>query len=230
MAEILLVDDERVVREGMKRVLQGEGFCVRTARDGEEAVRQVGERRPDLVLLDVMMPKMNGFRCCEEIRRSDVLLPVIFLTAKDSESDQVRGISLGADGYLPKSAGDALLLACVRRALARARELRETELRRAADVIYLGAVSVDLRALTVRSEAGAELALLTRTEADILKVLDARRGELFSSDELIAAVRGKGYACEDTMLYMHLSNLRRKLGPAAGKLVNRRRAGYCLSC
>ena len=84
MAEILVVDDERVIREGLKGLLSGEGFAVRTARDGEDALRKISERAPDLVLLDVMMPKMNGFRTCEEIRKTDAALPVIFLTAKDS--------------------------------------------------------------------------------------------------------------------------------------------------
>ena len=88
MAEILVVDDERVLRDGIKAVLSGEGFEVRTARDGEEALRKIAEKRPDLVLLDVMMPKMNGFRCCEKIRGTDRILPIIFLTAKDAEADQ----------------------------------------------------------------------------------------------------------------------------------------------
>lgn len=110
MSEILIVDDERLIREGLKMTLQGEGYEVRTARDGDEALNKIAERRPDLVLLDVMMPRMNGFRCCEEIRKTDPLLPVIFLTAKDSEADQVRGIGLGGDDYVSKATGDALLL------------------------------------------------------------------------------------------------------------------------
>ena len=90
MAEILIADDERLIREGMKALFVGEGFSVRTARDGEDALKKFAESRPDLVLLDVMMPKANGFRACEEIRRRDRLVPIVFLTAKDSEADQVR--------------------------------------------------------------------------------------------------------------------------------------------
>ena len=94
MPEILIVDDERAIREGLKMTLSGEGFAVRTARDGDDALKKIGEHKPDLVLLDVMMPRMNGFAACESIRKADKLLPVIFLTAKDSEADQVRASDL----------------------------------------------------------------------------------------------------------------------------------------
>lgn len=124
MAEILIVDDERVVREGLRQTLLGEGYAVRTARDGEDALRKIGEARPDAVLLDVMMPKMNGFRCCEEIRKADALLPVVFLTAKDSEADQIRGLGLGGDSYVSKASSEALLLTCVRRVLERVQRER----------------------------------------------------------------------------------------------------------
>ena len=111
MAEILLADDERAVREGLKAMLVGEGFSVRTARDGADALAKFAEKRPDAVLLDVMMPKMNGFMACRQMRELDSLVPVVFLTAKDSEADQVRGMGLGADDFISKSAGDEVLLA-----------------------------------------------------------------------------------------------------------------------
>ena len=109
--EILLADDERAFRSGMKALLESEGFAVRTARDGEAAVRKFTERVPDVVILDVMMPRMNGFRACEEIRKTDRRVPVVFLTAKDDEVDQVRALGLGADDYVSKSAPEALLVA-----------------------------------------------------------------------------------------------------------------------
>ena len=83
VAEILLVDDERTVREGLKRMLECEGFAVRTASDGADALVKFAQKRPDAILLDVMMPKLNGFAVCAEIRKTDALLPVVFLTAKD---------------------------------------------------------------------------------------------------------------------------------------------------
>lgn len=227
MAEILIVDDERTLRESLGKVLAGEGHAVRTARDGEEALRLLSEKRPDLVLLDVLMPKLNGFRTCEEIRKTDALLPVIFLTAKDSEADQVRGMGLGADDYVSKDASDAVLLARIGRALERSARIGATLAEGGAETIRLGAVTVDAKRLVVR-EADREIARLTPTEAGVLKLLDSARGRPFSTDEIIAALRGEGFACEDALVYMHVSNLRRKLGVAAAMVASARGVGYTL--
>jgi len=227
MAEILIVDDERVIREGMKVSLAGEGYAVRTARDGKEALVKIAKRRPDLVLLDVMMPKMNGFRCCEEIRKADPLLPVVFLTAKDSEADQVRAIGLGGDSFVSKSAGDALLLTCIRRALERTERLSGSPASVPPREIRLGDVIVDTKRLTVR-EGDAEIARLTKTEADILVCLYAHRGDLVTFDDLITELRGNGFACEDSMLYAHMSHLRTKLGKQDRQIVSTRGVGYSL--
>ena len=227
MAEILIVDDERMMRDPLGKVLAGEGYAVRTARDGEEALRKIAEKRPDLVLLDVMMPKLNGFRCCEEIRRTDALLPVIFLTAKDAEADQVRGMGLGADDYISKTASDAVLFARIARALARVANLGESTQKAGGNFIRLGKIGVDTGTGLV-SEAGVEIARLTRTELDLLKFFAAHRGEPFVTDDLITELRGNGCECEDTMLHVHVYNLRGKLGSSAGLLVNRRGIGYCL--
>ena len=228
MAEILVVDDERVLRDGIKAVLSGEGFEVRTARDGDEALRKIAEKRPDLVLLDVMMPKMNGFRCCERIRETDRILPVIFLTAKDAEADQVRGIGLGADDFVSKSASDAVLLARINRALERTNAIGESVRSASGAVIALGTVSVDLKTFVV-AEKGEEIARLTKTEADMLRFLAAHRDELVVADDIITELRGNGFACEDAMLYMHMCNLRKKLGSAGPMIVNKRGVGYILN-
>ena len=227
MAEILLVDDEKALRDSLKPVLQGEGFEVRTARDGDEALEKIAEKRPDLVLLDVMMTRMNGYKCCEKIREKDQLLPVIFLTSKDGEIDQVRGMSLGADDFVSKDASDSVLLARINRALARSGAINESVRKAAGTTIELGAVSVDLKTLAV-TEKGEEIARLTRTEADILKLFDSHRGELIVPDDIITELRGNGFACEDTMLYVHICHLRRKLGSAGAMIVNKRRVGYGL--
>lgn len=228
MAEILVVDDERTIREGLKTVLSGEGFEVRAARDGDDALAKIAERKPDLVLLDVMMPRLNGFRVCEAIRREDNLLPVIFLTAKDSEADQVRGFGLGADDYVSKDAGEAVLLARINRALARAENFGAVVAKRETEPIRLGKVRVDPKSFSVLDPSG-EIARLTKTEADILKLLDSERGAFFSVERLISELRGQGFACEDSMLYSHVSHLRRKLGPAGDLISSSRKAGYCLA-
>lgn len=227
MKEILVVDDERVLRESLKRDLEGEGYAVRTARDGEQALAMIAEKKPDLVLLDVMMPKMNGFRCCEEIRRTYDLLPVIFLTAKDTEADQVRGIGLGADDYISKDAGDALLFARIRRALARLEKIPAGFGDSSGRFVRLGGISVDVNNLGV-IENGGEIGQLTKTEVGILVCLDANRGETVTFDDLITDLRGNGFACEDAMLYTHMSRLRSKLGKAGDMISSIRGVGYRL--
>lgn len=221
MAEILIVDDERALREGMKMVFEGEGFDVRTARDGCDALKKITEKRPDAVLLDVMMPKLNGFRTCEEIRKLDRDLPVIFLTAKDSECDQVRGIGLGADDYISKDASEAVLLARIRRAVERSMSLN------AYDATFdFGKVKIDLERMTICGADGE--VRLTATEAGILRLLSSELGRVFTKDEIISGLRGKGYACEDSMVYTHIYNIRKKLGTAAEHLSCDRHAGYRL--
>lgn len=227
MAEILVVDDERIVRDGLKARLQGEGFAVRTARDGADALDKIAERRPDLVLLDVLMPRMNGFRVCEEVRRADAALPIVFLTASASDGDQVRAIGLGGDDYVSKSAPDAILLARIGRALERVAAIAAGGSQQYGSVVRLGKVTVDMRTLSV-SEGGRETARLTKTEADILALLDAANGKPLSIDAIISKLRGDGFSCEDAMVYVHVGNLRRKLGSAASMVVNHRSEGYVL--
>ena len=224
MSSILVADDELSIRRGMRDLLAGEGYAVRTARDGEDALAKFAEARPDLVLLDVMMPRLNGFAACERIRAADPLVPVIFLTAKDAEQDQVRGLGLGADDYVSKSAGPENLLARIRRALERTAAAASA---RTCDELALGRIRVNLRLLTVR-DGERQTAALTRTEAELLRLLDARRGEYVSGGDIVAGLRGDGYACDEHMVHVHVYNLRRKLGPAAALIDNVRYAGYRL--
>lgn len=241
MMDILIADDERVVREGLKDLLESEGFSVRTARDGQEALAKFNERRPCLVVLDVMMPKMNGFRACEEIRKCSRAVPVIFLTAKDAETGQVRGLGLGADDYIAKDASEAVLLARIRRAVERAAERsseraveRSGESAQPAeetppspDVIRVGATTVDVRSFAVTDAKGVST-WLTKTEADLLKALWKAGGAPVGLETLIEVLRGNGFVCEDAMLYTHVCRLRRKLGKEGRRIVGRHGAGYSL--
>ena len=228
MAEILIVDDERSLRESLRVLLQGEDFEVRTARDGDEALKKISEKQPDLVLLDVMMPKMNGYKCCEKIREKNKLLPIIFLTSKDAEMEQLRGMSLGADDFISKDVSDAILLARINRALTRSHAIDEKMNKTSGEMIEIGNISINLKTFAV-FENEKEIACLTKTEADILKLLYSQRGKLIVSDDLITELRGKGFACEDAMLYAHIYNLRKKLGSAASLLINKRGVGYSLN-
>ena len=119
MADILVADDEKGIREGVQATLECEGHTVRLARNGEEALAAYRERRPDLLLLDVMMPRKNGYDVISRIRREDPCLQVIFLSAKTREDDKVLGLNLGADDYIAKPFKPMELVARVETALRR---------------------------------------------------------------------------------------------------------------
>ncbi|MBR4614628.1 MAG: response regulator transcription factor [Kiritimatiellae bacterium] len=224
--ELLIVDDERAIREGLKRLLSAEGFSVRTAKDGDDALAAFRERRPSLVLLDVMMPKRNGFSVCGEIRSIDPITPIVFLTAKDGEAEQVRGFGLGADDYISKSAGDAELLARVRRAVERAaaydRRAEAPESRRR----EIGSAIVDFDTLVVQNETGTER--LTKTEADLLWLLVVERGKSVPSDEMVEVLKAGGFTGDSSSIYVHVSHLKKKLGRSGSLLCSERNIGYRL--
>ena len=199
MAEILIVDDERMIRAGLAQLLSGAGFAVNEARDGKSALAAVAERRPDLVLLDIMMPGMDGFEVCEKLLASDRDLPVVFLTAKDSESDQVRGLEVGADDFLSKTVGEEVLLARVRKALAR----------------------------TARLVASAAPSACSKTEADIYRLLSSARGKWFTYREIFKSIRGEGYYGDEGAIRTQMSRLREKL-PIGEKIESKRGFGYAL--
>ena len=167
---ILLVEDEESMIAGVEYALQREGYAVTVARDGAAALAALRESSPDLVLLDVMLPKHNGFEILERLRRAGRATPVILLTAKGGEADKVRGFDLGADDYVTKPFSLAELLARVR-----ARIKRRDASEGAPDVISWGETSVDLKALLVRRSEATEP--LTPREADMLRLLWRERGK-----------------------------------------------------
>ena len=226
MDEILVVDDERAIREGLKRLLSAEGFAVRLARNGDDALSAFRERRPSLVLLDVMMPKRNGFSVCGEIRSIDPITPIVFLTAKDGEAEQVRGFGLGADDYISKSASEAELLARVRRAVARAAAYSANsgscEPRRR----QIGSAVVDFDTFVVQSDGAEER--LTKTEADLLWLLAVERDKCVPCDEIIDVLKAGGFTGDSGSIYSHVSRIKKKLGKSGALLRSERGAGYRL--
>jgi len=221
MEEILVVDDERAVRNGLKSLLSTGGYSVRLARSGGQALEQFRSRRPDLVLLDVMMPGMSGFAVCSEMRSEDELVPILFLTSLESEANEVRGLGLGADDYISKTAGEAELFARIRRALDRSAAFRkQSALSRRTEI---GKITVDFDALTLKGPGVDEH--LTKTEADVLWLLNSERGRFFSSDEILEVLRGSDVSY-DGALRTHMSRLRRKFGKASPMIANLRGTGY----
>ncbi len=221
-AKILVVDDELAIRKGMKILLQGEGYEVCTARNGDEALTAFAAECPDVVLLDVMMPCKNGYAVCTEIRAMNRHTPVIFLTAMASDVDQLRGFGVGADDYIPKAVAPAILLARIRRALNWVKAQHEAAT--APRTLEMDGVVIDFDGLAVRGAGLDER--LTKTEADFLWLLQTERGKVFGYDEIFDVLRGQGYAGGEETLYVHMSRLKRKLGRVGNRLQNERGVGY----
>jgi len=197
--KILLVDDDRAVRTSLAASLSDAGYDVQCVRSGDEALQAIGESRPDLVLLDVMMPGRDGFSTCAEIRRVDRETPVVFLSALDEERDQIRGLELGADDYVSKSASKAMLRARIRKALDRAAHFS-------------------------RIDAPPSM---TKTEAAIFRLLASERGRFFTYREIFAAICGEGYVGDEAAIRVHVSHMRRKIPPGLS-FAARRGVGYAL--
>lgn len=224
MSEILVVDDKPEVRKNFTRILESEGYSVRCAANGDKALEAIFIRKPDLVLLDIDMPRRNGFSTCEEIRKFDQLLPVLFLTGFDSDVNELRARGLGADDFFSKTADVTIILATIRRTLARSQAfaVRTSESRK----VRLGDVEIDFDAFTVKGGGIDER--LTKTEADFLWLLNSERRRFFSYDEIFEVLRGRGYIGDDNLLYVYISRLKKKLSPAGVDIRNERGVGYSL--
>lgn len=200
---VLLAEDDSVTREAMVELLQGEGHEVVAARDGREALALWESHRPQLVLLDIMMPLMSGYEVCRSIRREDRRTPVMFLSAKSEEVDVVLGLELGADDFLRKPFGKHELLARVRAVLRRHQEPRES------DSLTFGPWSVYPKRLVARQ--GNREAELTVREVKLIALLARRRGEVVTRDELLNECWGLEYYPESRTLDQHILNLRKKI-------------------
>ncbi len=203
--KILVVDDDPRLREVLKIALERAGFAVVAASDGQRALTHAAREAPDLIVLDIGLPEMDGLEVCRRLRvRSDV--PVIFLTARDDEIDRVVGLELGGDDYVTKPFSPRELIARIRAVLKRARgPAAEVRLRH-------GDIALDPAAHQCRI-AGAEVAL-TATEMRILDHLMRRPALTVSRAQLIVQVWGAGSEVSDRTLDSHLRNLRAKLARA----------------
>ncbi len=220
--EILLVDDERTLLTTLAARLESAGYVVRTAPNGEAALFLYRDRRPDLVLTDVMMPRMGGMELLKAIRARDDATPVIFLTAYAAEADELKSLHLGADDYLEKTLSDSLLLARIAAALRRARPPAEED---AADGFAFAAWRVFPKGFSMRGEAGATVALTDR-ELALLKTFAAHPGEALSRAFLLDRIWGRGADVADGSLSVAIRALREKLGASASAVATVHGLGY----
>jgi two-component system alkaline phosphatase synthesis response regulator PhoP len=205
MERILVLEDDPSIARGLVTNLKFEGFSVQHAADGATGLDLVMARCPDLILLDVMLPRLNGFEVLREIRRLKLETAVIMLTAKAEEVDKVRGLDLGADDYVTKPFGLPELLARVRAVLRR----RAKDPEAAGKVIAVGRGEVDLLARQLRVE-GEEVPC-TRREMDLLELFLSREGEALTREEIVTRVWGYDYEGTDRTLDNFVSRLRKKL-------------------
>lgn len=215
---ILIVEDENILREIMKDYLLEEGYRVIEAVDGKQAVSLFQEHEVDLILLDIMLPELDGWSVCRRIRKTSNV-PIILLTARSDEDDTLLGFELGADDYVTKPYSPSILLARAKRLLG-SRHTREHE----SDTLSSGGISIHFPSRTVSIDGTSSG--LTHTEFEILAYLLKNKGIIISREQLITKIWGYDFAGDDRTVNSHIRNLRSKLGRHAKKIVTVVRSGY----
>lgn len=220
--KILVVDDERPIAEIIKYNLQKEGYEVTTAYDGDEAVKMVHNIKPDLILLDVMLPKKNGFEILKEVRM-EYVMPVIMLTAKEEEGDKLTGLELGADDYITKPFSTKEVIARVKANLRRVK-LSKVEEEMKSKIVSAGNLTIDMNTYEVSRD---EIIIdLTNREFDLLKYLFQNSGRVFTREHLLKEVWG--YEIGDLRTVdVTVRRLREKIETETDKyIITKRGVGY----
>ena len=210
MTRVLIVEDDRAILRGLKDNLLAESYEVLTAADGEAGLRLVHEEKPDLVILDLMLPRMSGYEVCRRLRDEGNTTPILMLTARGEEADRVLGLDLGADDYVTKPFSIRELLARVRAIVRRAHPPKPLP-----DQLSFDDVVVDFRRYEARK--GGQRIEMTRKEFGVLQYLAARSGEVVRRDELLEDVwEYKSYPTTRTV-DNHVLSLRAKLEDEPGE-------------
>jgi DNA-binding response OmpR family regulator len=220
MARILVVEDDPAIALGLEDDLTLEGYEIEIAKDGESGVTRAREGSFDLVLLDVMLPRKDGFQVCRELRHAGSKLPIIMLTAKTHEAEKVLGLEVGADDYVTKPFSPAELRARIKAVLRRT--MNDTP-----DVYRFGDVEVDFVRFELR-RAGT-IVRVTPTELKLLAAFVRNRGRVLSRQEITDQVWGEGTAITPRVVDTHVANLRQKVEPNLSEpvfLVGVRGVGY----
>lgn len=226
--KIVVVEDEEDIRELIEYHLQREGFAVIGVEDGERGLLTIERELPDLVLLDLMLPGIDGLEICRELRNRDKTkhISVLMVTAKTEEADVVLGLGLGADDYIQKPFRPRELVARVKSALRR-REFADDE---PSDVLKRGPLEIDSvkHRITMLSgpEGEREELEFTATEFELLHVLARRPGRVFDREELMELSRGEAGVALDRVIDAHIRSIRKKLGEQRGLIETVRSVGY----
>lgn len=224
--QILLADDDIVLAEMLTEYLQGEGFEITLVHNGEDALT-ASKSPKDMIILDIMMPKMDGLEVLKAVRQTDNETPVIMLTARGDDIDRILGLELGADDYMPKPCNPRELLARVKAILRRA-NITESKSAAQTDYIEMGELRMNTHNRQVQLQG--ETLVLTQTEFDILQMLLESPDELISKQHISEEILGRKLGAYDRSIDVHISNLRRKISPTTTLNIQTvRGSGYLLN-
>lgn len=214
--KVLLVDDEQDIIEIISYNLEKEGYQVSTARNGKEAVEKAKKELPHLIILDVMMPEMDGMEACEQIRKIDSLQHVIitFLTARGEDYSQVAGFDAGADDYITKPVKPKVLMSKVKALLRRLKNMEEAE---QGDIIQIGNIEINRDEYKILID-GVELSL-PRKEFELLYLLASKPGKVFTREEILDRVWGNEVVVGGRTIDVHIRKLREKVGDDCFKTI-----------
>jgi two-component system alkaline phosphatase synthesis response regulator PhoP len=201
---ILVIEDDPSILLGLKKNLEFEGYTVLVAEDGEQGLEMAFDAKPDLILLDIMLPQVNGFEICRSVRKHEPAVPILMLSAKDQEIDKIMGLDLGADDYITKPFSVKELIARVKASLRRTRAL-EGEL----EPFHFGEVEVDYGGRVLRLKG--EPLECTPKEFDLLRFLIRNRGRVLSRDQILNKVWGYDYYGTPRTIDNFIQKLRQKV-------------------
>ncbi|MBN1799146.1 MAG: response regulator transcription factor [Spirochaetales bacterium] len=214
--KILIVEDDKAIVTGINDLLESEGFRTLIAHDGKTALEYYKKNKPDLILLDIMIPEKSGYEVCKEVRRSDHHTPIIMLTAKSQEVDKVVGLELGADDYVVKPFGVQELLARIRACLRRTGSNGSAGGAASPNqLIIFGDVEINPKTLSGR-KAAKEFPV-TQREVDLLQYFLAHEGEVIDRLTLLDTIWGLSYGGTTRTLDQHIAKLRQKIEDDPGK-------------
>ena len=212
MTKILIVEDEAKLARFLQLELEHEGYEVDIAKDGREGLLKSSNRNLNLIILDLMLPKLSGIEICRRLRANDINTPIIMLTAKSDVSDKVMGLDIGADDYMTKPFAIEELLARIRKILSRQQDTVQTEERR--DVIKAGKLTLDKNTYTAYYE-DEEIAL-TKKEFELLEYLMVNKNMVLTREQIVSNVWGYDYEAETNVTDVYIRYLRSKIDQKYG--------------
>lgn len=206
--KILIAEDDNDIVEILRLYLENEGFDLVITRDGEEAVNEFGKNSVDVALIDIMMPKLNGYELIKRIRDTSNI-PIIVMSAKNMDSDKILGLTLGADDYLTKPFNPLEVVARIKSQLRRFYDLNSSVAEESSSIISIGELELDSSNLSVNKNG--EAINLTPTEFKILSLMMKTPGKIYTKMQIFENINGDYYESDDNTLMVHISKIRDKI-------------------